>query len=537
MKQNKLLALLSLSVMTTPLLADRISDSSRLEATSKTTLTIHPLFLSQSPELVSSARNDKNQTRENGWGGFFQGVLFGSGTTDSDGLARYFFPDAQECLIAANDGPPANPGFIIEKNLLAQDFNVFTINNDFKSKITIAPQQSVIGLGLHVRQSFWKNHDTGRGFWISFSGPIERVKNDMNFCEFVENDGGGVDEAANEVVVANMTQAFRQEAWKYGKICADSSLKRTGLGDIEAKVGYEWLQHEPAHMESYLGLIIPTGNSNNAEYVFEPIIGRGKHWGVMFGSSLGIEIWNSEEGDKKIRFELSNHSEVLFRNKQTRSFDLKNRPWSRYLPVYADAEEAQAASILMPAAHAQNASTPGINVFTKEVKVTPGLTHDANSGFVFSWGKFRAEAGYNFLAKRAEDVELNCPWQPGPALKHYLGAGETNPIRTINGSRYYEQIVTDLPMPIASPLVPGAIIIPVALANYEMSIIQESDIDLNSAATPSIFANTLYGVLGFDCEDREYPLFGNFGASYTFSKNNDASPRRWIIWAKMGVSY
>ena len=536
MKHKKLVALLSLSAMTTPLRADHVSDSSRLEATSKTTLAIHPLFLSQSPELVSSFRNDRNQTRENGWGGAFQAVIFGSSTTDSEGLARYFFPDAHESLIAANDGPVANAaGFSVKKDLLAQDFNVFTVDNNFESRISIAPKQTVIGLGLHVRQSFWKNHDIGRGFWISFSGPIERVKNDMNFCEKIFNDGGGANEAANNVVVANMEEAFRQEAWKFGRICADSSLKRTGLGDIEAKLGYEWLQHEPAHMESYFGFIIPTGNKNEAEQVFEPIIGRGKYFGLMFGSSLGIEIWNSEDGDKKIRYELSNHSEYLFKRKQTRSFDLKNKPWSRYLPVYADREAADAAAALIGTnpLFAMNNSTPGINVFTKEVNVTPGLTHDINSAFVFSWNRFRVEAGYNFLAKRAEIVELACPWLLGPALKHFNGDGTTNPISTINGSPFFEQVVSSIPVPPA----PGVGLIPVPLEDYEMSIIQEADIDLNSAATPSIFANTLYGTLGFDCEEREYPIFGNFGASYTFSKNNDASPRRWIIWAKMGVSY
>jgi hypothetical protein len=537
MKHNKLLVLLSLSAISAPLFAgcDNESDSSRLEATSKTTLAIHPLFVSQSPEMVSGFRNDRNLTRENGRGGAFQAVLFGSQTTEGKDLARYFFPDAQESLIAANDGPPQQPGFLVKKNLLAQDFNVFTVNNNFESTISIEPQQSVIGLGLHARQSFWKNHDTGRGFWISFSAPIEHVKNDMNFCEFTTNDGGGADEAANNVVVANMTEAFQQSDWKFGKIC--SAMKKTGLGDIEAKVGYEWLQHEPAHMESYIGLVIPTGNKNEGEFVFEPIIGRGKYFGLMFGSCLGLEIWNSEDGEKNIRYELANHSEILFKREQTRSFDLKNRPWSRYLPVYIDAEQAIEAAALTPASHAQNFSTPGINVFTRDVKVTPGLTQDINTAFIFSWKKFQGEVGYNFLAKRAENVELNCPWATGPALKHYLGDGTTNPIRTITGNQYYEQIVTTIPVPVPAPLVPGTIIIPVALVDYQMSLIQESDIDLNSAATPALFAHTLYGTLGFHCQDREYPIFGNFGASYTFSKNNDAVPRRWVLWLKMGVSY
>lgn len=540
MKHNNILALLSLTVMVIPLYADRCSDSSRLEATSKTTLALHPLFVSQSPEMVSGFRNDRNQTRENGWGGAFQAVIFGSKVSESDALARYFFPDAQESLIAAVDVPVSGEaGFSVKKNLLAQDFNVFTVNNNFQSTISIEPEQSVIGLGLHIRQSFWKNHARGRGFWISFSAPIEHVKNSMNFCEQVTNDGGGENETANNVVVANMTEAFQQSAWNYGKIVSGCSMKKTGLGDIEAKVGYEWLQQEPVHMESYFGLVIPTGNKNEAEYVFEPIIGRGKYFGIMLGSSLGLALWESEDGDKDLRYELANHYEVLFKRKQKRSFDLKNKPWSRYLPVYASEEAAEAALALMDenVNYAMNNSTPGINVFTQDVQVTPGLTTDINTAFVFTWRKFQAEFGYNFLAKRAEKVELECPWQTGPALKHYLGDGQTNPIRTINGSPYYEQLVSSITLPATLPPTPDFLIIPISAANYEMSLIQETDIDLNSAATPAIFANTLYATLGFHCYEREYPLFGNIGASYTFSKNNDALPRRWVIWAKFGVSY
>lgn len=306
-------------------------------------------------------------------------------------------------------------------------------------------------------------------------------------------------------------------------------MKKTGLADIEFKVGYEWLQHEPAHMESYLGIVIPTGNRNEGVYVFEPIVGRGKYFGVMFGSSLGLEIWNSQAGDKTIRFELANHTELLFQRDQVRSFDLKHRPWSRYLPVYISEEQATEASTLTPAAHAQNFSTPGINVFTREVKVTPGLVHDVNSAFVFSCRRFQAEVGYNFLARRGENVELKCPFGTDIALKHFLGAGQTNPIRTISGNPYYEQRVENM----ANNLE----LIPVPLAKYETVVITENDIDLNTAATPAILTNTLYGTLGFDLKDREYPLFGNVGGSYTFSKSNDAAPRRWVLWAKTGLSF
>lgn len=522
---NKFLVLLSLSAISL-LWADPDNDSTLLEATSKTTLAIHPLFVSQSPEMVSGFRNDRNQTRENGRGGAFQAVLFGSRTNNSGDLARYFFPNGQESLVVAEDDITPSPGFTKIKDLLSEDFNVITVNGNFESTIKIAPEQSVIGLGLHYRQSFWKNHDRGRGFWLSVSAPIMHVKNDMNFCENVISTGGGAATIPGVVTVANMTEAFQQKAWNFGKIVSDCSMKKTGLGDIEFKVGYEWLQHEPAHMESYLGIVIPTGNKNEGVYVFEPIIGRGKYFGVMFGSCLGLEIWNNEAGDKNIRYELANHTEILFKREQVRSFDLKNRPWSRYLPVYLNQAQAQLAQDQV----SQFLSTPGINVFTQEVKVTPGLTHDINTAFIFSVRKFQGEVGYNFLAKRGEKVELNCCWQDGPALLHFQGAGQTNPIRTINGNKFLEQTVTNQPNS-------AAVLIPVPLANYTTSFIKETDLDLNSAATPALFANTLYATLGFHCQEREYPLFGNFGGSYTFSKNNDAVPRRWVIWAKMGVSF
>lgn len=87
------------------------------------------------------------------------------------------------------------------------------------------------------------------------------------------------------------------------------------------------------------------------------------------------------------------------------------------------------------------------------------------------------------------------------------------------------------------PPTPGILLIPVQVAQYETATIQATDLDLNTAATPAILTNTLYGTLGFHLYEREYPLFGNVGGSYTFSKNNDAVPRRWVIWVKMGVSF
>ena len=161
MKHCKRISLGILGIAAIALHADcDITDSSRLEATGKSTLSVHPLFTSQQAEMVSGFRSNNSHAREDGHGGAFQAVLFGGETTNDKDLAQYFFFNGQSTLKVAEVGPVTGQmGFGNgEQDLLAQDFNVFTLNGNFESNITIAPKQSVIGLGLHDRQSFWKNH-------------------------------------------------------------------------------------------------------------------------------------------------------------------------------------------------------------------------------------------------------------------------------------------------------------------------------------------------------------------------------------------
>lgn len=503
-----------------------IFENHNSEAISKTTLTVHPPFVSGTPELISSFRNDRNHVRPAGRDGAFQWAILGGKSVEKGDLARYFFPEGQEELITAEDTPENN--FSTPKNLLAQDFNIFTEQNNFQSTITIGPEQTIFGIGFHYRQGFWKNESWGRGVWLSISAPLLRVRHNMNLEEQILKTSP-IDDNAADTVVATMTEALNQPAWKFGKI-TNRTMEKIAFADIEWKIGYEWLQHRPFHMESYLGLIIPTANRPQGEFIFAPIVGRGHHPGFMFGSSLGAELWSNIAYDRSVRYELTNHSEYLFHNTQTRSFDLKHKPWSRYIPVYENEQQARTQKALTSAnpIKAQNNSTPGINVLTQKVSVTPGFSHTINTAFLYSQKRFQAEIGYNFFSKRAEHVKLADEWQEGPAIKHYQGQGTTNPIRTINGNTYLEQIVTNTH---------GDVLIPVSVVNYTTALIKEDDLDLESATTPCTLAHTLYATIGSHWDDVEYPALINGGSSYTFSKSNNATVRRWLIWLKCAVSF
>lgn len=180
--------------------------------------------------------------------------------------------------------------FAKKKDLLAQNFNIFTKEGTFKSKISIDPKQTFVGLGMHWRQCFLHNIFTGQGIWVSASAPLVYVKNNVHLRETVFNNGGGPDEAANTVVLANMQEAFNQSDWCFGKI-KNSSMHTVQLADIELKIGYdEWLADESSYMELYVGLIIPTSNKHKGEYLFEPIAGRDRHAGIMWGGSFGKDL-------------------------------------------------------------------------------------------------------------------------------------------------------------------------------------------------------------------------------------------------------
>ncbi len=272
----------------------------------------------------------------------------------------------------------------------------------------------------------------------------------------------------------------------------------------------------------------------------------------MFGGAYGVQIWDDEEKHKHLRVEYNSHSQYLFQKKQTRSFDLKNKPWSRYMEVYANEDQAREAKAITNFSRATNFATPGINVFTQKVDVTPGFSTNFNTALTYRSKGFDGEVGYNFFVRRSECVKLTCPWKEGPALKHSLGFGMTNPIRDITGNKFLEQQVVGNTVALTDNgnLIPPAdgaddeidisrsdIFIPVVVDFYEQSLIKEKDLDLQSAATPCMLIHTVYGALGYRWDDREYPVFLTYGGSYTFSRNNNAVPQRWTIWGKFGFSF
>ena len=88
------------------------------------------------------------------------------------------------------------------------------------------------------------------------------------------------------------------------------------------------------------------------------------------------------------------------------------------MPVYRNQEDAAFANSNHPnPTLAGTYSTPGINVFTQPLEVTPRFLFNMLTSIVFSDCGFQAEVGYNFWARQSECVKLACPWQQVVAYK------------------------------------------------------------------------------------------------------------------------
>jgi hypothetical protein len=476
---------------------------------------VRPLYQTASPERLTLFRDRVHAREEDGWAGALQVTLFGSKTTEPGKLASYFGPSCKPQFTVASANVTGAP---IYRDIVAEDFNIFfqSCTEVFESFFCLDPKQTVIGLGVTYKQGFYQRKD-GNWFWLELSSPLTHVKNQICLRETVMSDGEKLTLDAN----GSLTEAFMDSSWLFGRIDPCCQHTETKFADLEIKVGYEWFSSDTSFFESYIGALVPTGNRVTSRLMFEPIVGHNRHPGIICGSTGLFEWWRDDTQECSANFGIDWNTLYLFERVETRSFDLKGKPWSRYMPVYINQAQAQEAAILNVEGRTAEATllhTPGINVFTQPLCVSPRFAHTFNAAFFFDCKNTQAEIGYNVFMRSAECVRLTCCWEEGPALRSTRGDGYTNRYQTI-----------DAPMNNCTDF-------ELTYTYYEQNIITECDLDVASAAHPAMMSHTIYGSIGHRWDDRKLPCFCGIGFSYEFGEDNSAVDR-WVTWAKAGVSF
>lgn len=527
------------------------------DCTSRSYFDVRPYF-QNGPEQNSFFRNDLMDSSEDNCGGAFQIVPFGGASGSSNKLASYFLPPtAKGCILTVqeynpnlNNDTPAdtwqlftnNEGVRPGVNLEARNFNIRTKNGTFKSEISFRPKQTYFGVGFQWKQRLTTKDNGKTELWFEAKAPFVHVSNKMNLDELVLDKGGGVDLSHNNgkgldnaPVVANMKEAFAQMNWKYGRIndCNEPSTKN-GFADLELRLGYNPVQEGCCLLSTHVGIVFPTGNKPKALKMFEPIVGNGHHFGVLWGTAILVDLWSCEKNALSTAFDI--RARYLCQNKQMRMFDLHHKPWSRFLEVYQNIDAA-AAAYNNPDTFGSYSGTSGINVFTLCAKVTPRFQTDFNTGLIYKHyngrcGVFMAEAGINTWVRQGDKIELNCcDSLGGVAIKDIQGLGNTQYARTINNNFYSEQYPYGGLL--ANSDVYGSA--PANNVGIRYAALTADDIDLHSGGAPYALSFTGYLTLGYK-RSEDCPEFMSVGGSYE-AANCNAVLHRWMVWGKLGTTF
>lgn len=463
----------------------------------------------QSP-LVENAHNNGRAVKMKN----FETFVFGSKSTQPEQLARYFLFNNNTQLTVRSNLSLGNAAQEAGQDVLAQNFNIAVTNNltgagnHFHSVIKIRPEQTIVGGGFAFRKHFREF------YWASIEFPIVHVKNNVRLTEQVQDAGGpatGATGFQGEPTVANMVQAFKQQGMKYGRI--EGPKTATGVPDITLRLGWDAVDRLDMYVSPYFGVVLPSSNKPKGVFMFEPITGNGGHVGLIGGTRGELDKRDIYHG--KLWWSWYVESRYLLENTQKRSFDLyANGPWSRYLSVWP----TLAARNLGAAAGNNVDKDFGINYLTQDVKVTPGLTFIGNNQLTYIGKMWNAGVGMNIYVRQAEKIKLVNTWKEGPIVASVdspkgFNVNNMTPLRTIGTEGDAEKL--------------GGSGVPY--------YITQNQINLGSAAHPSVVSHMVYGIMGLYCPCK-HPRVYQAGLSYEFSRQNTAV-NRWGLWGKAQISF
>jgi hypothetical protein len=431
-----------------------------------------------------------------------QTTLFYSHSQHEEQLRRYFLKECKDCLVVAQT--PIGTVLTPVPTDPVSDINSWWLNvashdpsQIFSSNITLAPKRKVMGFAWNVRFDLDAHL---RHTWLEFFIPLVHVRHTVNLIETnVKGQGNFVPS------LSNMTKAFNNPDWCYGKIpaCGDTKTK-TGLDDVKITFGWDFVKRERVVANWYGNLFVPTFNGSKARYLFEPTIGTGGHVGL--GSGVGVDCNVYDNGEFVLNWLLDARYAYFFSHRERRSLDLcANGEWSRYMLV------AQRNMSL-------GRAFPAINYFTRDVKVTPRSNVEFLTLLHLEHKRFNLEFGYNFWWRQEEAVELTCnmPDQVGIFDITQRVLFTPGPLTTASKATI-EQVAS-------APLDPTP------------TFVTNSDFNLNSGRVPSSMTSKLFVALGCDCEWRCRPLLLGCGFSYEFAHTR-ASYQQWGVFFKNSLSF
>lgn len=417
-----------------------------------------------------------------------------------------------------------------ENDILA---DYFGLSPAFESNVFLEPMIKTAQVDIAFYMSV-------NDIYFRFHAPVVATIWKLGMDEIIENVGCNVPYPAhymsNDALFAPATsfcQAVRggitfgdvKEGLRFGKFC--SGQTRAGLSDIEMALGWNIINKQHGHAGLNVRVTAPTGTRPTSEFLFEPIVGNGKHWELGAGFSGHVLLWE-KDGQQEFSFFTDLNMMHIFKAKQHRSFDfVVNGLGSRYVLLKTFDASGQ---------YTRN-SLPAINVTTLPCKVRNSIQIDWVAMLGYTYNNFLFDIGYELWFRSHDIVDLE-----GAIPNNTFGfkgiqnvttmAGDpdntTQSTATLGGNNLSEQSA------VADPNSPV--------------FISTCDLDIDSASTPRALTNKIFahiGWVGNDYNNCLYTPFIGIGGELEFEGINTRETElpskntlsQWNMWIKAGVGF
>ena len=233
---------------------------------------------------------------------------------------------------------------------------------------------------------------------------VERSRLLSNFTDFIQNEQ-----------VPQLPNSITFEPLRFAKMSEHFLKSKTGLAEINLALGYDLLLCDEYHFGLSIQLALPLGTKPKGKFLFEPVVGNGRHMVIGAGITAHAIIWKNEYCNRSLSVYLDGTVCDLLVAKQTRFFDLRERKNSRYmlaqrlsLPIEDDLHTLEfGTTTTFPEAQFKSYYTPVANLTTTSVKVHGGFETNVALMVHYIHHCCSFDFGYDFWFRSCEHVHLD----------------------------------------------------------------------------------------------------------------------------------
>lgn len=421
-------------------------------------------------------------------------------------------------VVNPTQGQISVPSF--NRDVLGQWVNINT-ESESPYSFTLRPAQRQASIVIEVSQDLNKviEWNLFENWFIDVAIPITWIEN---------NIGAMGDQRAID--------AFSNCDFNWVRI---DSGNHTSVRVTQASVsiGTRYMGEPDTHVITTTGVIVPLVEQNNGGYLFEPIQGFNAHFGFDTKALFQFPVCQKYEySNSKILFFLDVHNIFLARNHQMRTYDIKNKPYSRYMKLYD---------------RATNSLIPAMNALTIRSRVEPFMITNFATGFRLKYQDSFGEIGYELWAHGSEVVtpeKKHADWYPRDVwpedrygipfigtngeLAKIVGAnvvpldpgelGQTASKSTINFVAHPDGAISCCTTP------------PIFIPQNEY--IKFTDLYYLPSASRTSITHRGFASVGFGTKGKSRDCFANFGLFIEAAQNN-AALCFWGGWLKAGLTF